>query len=95
MFRNREATALFAWSPYMYDAKLAGRLHRIRVPTLLLWGASDRIVSPDYGRAYGARIPGAQFELIEEAGHYPHLERPDLFAQKIVDFVARAQKGGT
>ena len=95
MFRNREATALFAWSPYMYDPKLAGRLHRIHVPTLLLWGASDRIVSPDYGRAYGALIPGAQFELIEAAGHYPHLERPDLFAQKIVDFVARAQNSGT
>jgi pimeloyl-ACP methyl ester carboxylesterase len=90
MFRNREATALFAWSPYMYDPKLAGRLRRIRVPTLVLWGASDRIVSPDYGRAYAKLIPSAQFELIEQAGHYPHLERPDLFAQKVVDFVARA-----
>jgi pimeloyl-ACP methyl ester carboxylesterase len=88
MFRNREATALFAWSPYMYDPKLAGRLHRIRVPTLVLWGASDRIVSPDYGRAYAKLIPGAQFDLIEQAGHYPHLERPDLFAQRIVDFAA-------
>jgi pimeloyl-ACP methyl ester carboxylesterase len=47
LFRNREATALFAWSPYMYDPKLASRLHRIQVPTLVLWGASDRIVSPD------------------------------------------------
>jgi pimeloyl-ACP methyl ester carboxylesterase len=91
MFRNREATALFAWSPYMYDPKLAGRLHRIRAPTLVLWGASDRIVSPDYGRAYGRLIAGSQFELIEQAGHYPHLERPDLFARKIVDFVARTQ----
>jgi pimeloyl-ACP methyl ester carboxylesterase len=89
MFRNREATALFAWSPYMYDPKLAGRLHRIRVPTLVLWGASDHIVAPDYGRAYAGLIPGAQFELIEQAGHYPHRERPDLFAKKIVDFVAR------
>jgi pimeloyl-ACP methyl ester carboxylesterase len=90
MFRNREATALFAWSPYMYDPKLAGRLHRIRVPTLVLWGASDRIVSPDYGRAYAKLIAGAQFELIEQAGHYPHLERPDLFAERTIDFVARA-----
>ena len=90
MFRNREATALFAWSPYMYDPKLAGRLHRIRAPTLVLWGASDRIVSPDYGRAYAKLIPGAQFDLVEQAGHYPHLERPDLFAQTIVDFAARA-----
>lgn len=91
MFRNREATALFAWSPYMYDPKLAGRLRRIRVPTLVLWGASDRIVSPDYGRAYARLIPSAQFELIEQAGHYPHLERPELFAQRIVDFAAHPQ----
>lgn len=93
MFRNREATALFAWSPYMHDPKLAGRLHRIRVPTLVLWGASDRIASPDYGRAYGKLIGGAQFALIEQAGHYPHLERPDVFTQRIVDFVARTQSG--
>jgi pimeloyl-ACP methyl ester carboxylesterase len=90
MFRNREATALFAWSPYMYDPKLAGRLHRIRVPALVLWGASDRIALPDYGRAYSKLIAGARFELIEEAGHYPHLERPDLFSRQIVDFVSRA-----
>jgi pimeloyl-ACP methyl ester carboxylesterase len=93
LFRNREATALFAWSPYMYDPKLAGRLHRIRVPTLVLWGASDRIALPDYGRAYSKLIAGAQFELIEDAGHYPHIERPDLFARKIVEFVSRAQRG--
>jgi pimeloyl-ACP methyl ester carboxylesterase len=88
MFRNREATALYAWSPYMYDPKLAGRLHRIGVPTLVLWGASDRITSPDYGRAYGKLIAGARFELIEAAGHYPHLERPEAFAGKIADFVS-------
>ena len=92
MFRNRETTALFAWSPYMFDPKLAGRLHRIRVPTLVLWGESDRITLPDYGRAYAGLIAGAHFELIEEAGHYPHLERPDLFSQKIADFVS---PGGT
>ena len=95
LFRNREATALFAWSPYMYDPKLAGRLHRIRVPTLVLWGASDRIALPDYGRAYSKLIAGAQFELIEDAGHYPHIERPDLFTRKIVEFVSRAQRGAT
>jgi pimeloyl-ACP methyl ester carboxylesterase len=94
IFRNREATALYAWSPYMYDPKLAGRLHRIRVPTLVMWGASDRIVLPDYGRSYAGLIPGAQFALIDAAGHYPHLERPDLFAQRIVDFAASAPGGG-
>jgi pimeloyl-ACP methyl ester carboxylesterase len=89
LFRNREAAALFAWSPYMYDPKLASRLHRIRVPTLFLWGASDRIARPEYGRAYSRLIPGAQFELINEAGHYPHLERPEAFARRIADFASR------
>src|SRR6478609_3405274 len=95
LFRNREATALFAWSPYMYDPKLAGRLHRIKVPTLVLWGASDGIALPDYGRAYSRLISGAQFELIEDAGHYPHIERPDLFTRKIVEFVSHTKRRET
>lgn len=89
LFRNRESTARFAWSPYMRDPKLAHRLHRIDVPSLVLWGASDRIASPDYGRAYAGKIPGAAFELIPEAGHFPHVEQPESFAQKIAQFANR------
>jgi pimeloyl-ACP methyl ester carboxylesterase len=85
--RNREATARYAWSPYMHDPKLRGRLHRIRVPTLLLWGAADRILSEPYGRAYAAAIPAARFEPIERAGHFPHLEQPQAFADKVFAFV--------
>ena len=85
--RNREATARYGWSPYMHDPKLKQRLHRIRVPTLLLWGTADRILSQPYGRAYCAAIPGARFEPIERAGHFPHLESPDEFARRIVAFV--------
>jgi pimeloyl-ACP methyl ester carboxylesterase len=81
--RDREATARYGWSPFMYDPKLAARLHRIRIPTLVLWGAADRIVTPDYGRAYCAAISGARFELIEGAGHFPHVERPAEFARRI------------
>jgi pimeloyl-ACP methyl ester carboxylesterase len=85
--RNREATARYAWSPYMHDPKLRGRLHRIRIPTLVLWGANDRILSEPYGRAYCAAITGARFELIERAGHFPHLEQPEIFADRIFSFV--------
>ena len=42
--RNREAAALYAWSPSMHDPTLKGRLHRIRIPTLVLWGAADRLI---------------------------------------------------
>jgi pimeloyl-ACP methyl ester carboxylesterase len=85
--RNREATARYAWSPYMHDPKLRGRLHRIDIPTLMLWGTSDRILSEPYGRAYCASIPGARFETIERAGHLPHVEQPDIFADRIFAFV--------
>jgi pimeloyl-ACP methyl ester carboxylesterase len=85
--RNLEATARFAWSPYMHDPKLKGRLHRIDVPTLLLWGAQDRIVTPAYGRAYAAAIPGARFAIIDAAGHFPHVEQPDEFARRVLSFV--------
>jgi pimeloyl-ACP methyl ester carboxylesterase len=86
---NVEAIARYAWSPYMHDPKLKGRLHRIRVPTLFLWGMDDRILSEDYGRAYCAAIPGARFEPINRAGHFPHEEQPDEFAEKIFAFIGR------
>ena len=85
--RNLESTARFAWSPYMHDPKLKGRLHRIDVPTLLLWGLQDRIVTADYGRAYAAEISGAKFALIDQAGHFPHIEHPEEFARQVLSSV--------
>jgi len=59
----------------------------LRIPTLLIWGESDRIVTVDYGRAYAAAIPGAQFEVVEAAGHYPHVEQPDRVVELVEQFV--------
>ena len=84
--RNREAYARLAWSPYMHNPKLKSRLHRIGLPTLFLWGTADRILSESYGRGYCALIPGARFETIERAGHFPHLEQPDEFARRVLGF---------
>jgi pimeloyl-ACP methyl ester carboxylesterase len=84
--RNRESTSRFGWSPYLHNPKLRGRLHRIKIPTLVLWGTSDRLAREDYGRAYAAAIPDARFETIVRAGHYPHLEQPEEFARRIFAF---------
>jgi pimeloyl-ACP methyl ester carboxylesterase len=93
--RNREATARYAWAPFMHDPKLKGRLHRVTVPTLLLWGMHDRILSEAYGRAYCAAIPGARFETLAGAGHFPHVEEPEQFAEKIFAFVgAQSEQNG-
>jgi pimeloyl-ACP methyl ester carboxylesterase len=81
--RNWESTAGFCWLPYMTDPKLRGRLHRIKAPTLVLQGANDRLAPLDYGRKYAAQIPGARYETIADSGHFPHIEQPQLTAEKL------------
>ena len=73
---NRAAIAAYAGSA-MADPALRERLGSLEVPTLVLWGESDGIVDVDYGRAYAAAIPLAQFQLLPETGHSPQLETPD------------------
>jgi pimeloyl-ACP methyl ester carboxylesterase len=86
--RNREAMAVYGWEPYLHDPKLKGRLHRIDVPTLVVWGASDRLVTPSYGRALAGFIPGARFVAIEAAGHGPNMEQPQKFVELVGGFAA-------
>ncbi len=87
--RNREATALYAWEPYFHNPKLRQRLHRIAIPTLLVWGASDRFVTPGYyGTAYRDAIPDAQLAVIDRAGHWPHVEQPEAVVERVSAFLA-------
>jgi pimeloyl-ACP methyl ester carboxylesterase len=91
--RNWDSLCLYAWRPHLYNPQLKYWLHRIAVPTLVLWGANDRIVTPDYGRAYAALIPGARFETIEAAGHHPELERPRAFVERVARFLSEGNRG--
>ncbi len=85
--RDWDALCLYAWRPHLYNPKLAGWLHRVTVPTLLLWGASDRIVMPGYADAYRRLMPGSRLEIIPEAGHHPELEQPEAFVERVVRFM--------
>ncbi len=86
---DRIAHAMYTWDPYMHNPKLRYWLHRITVPTLLIWGASDGVVPVAYAEAYRAMIPGAQLVIIPEAGHLPHVEQPELLLQHVLSFTAR------
>ena len=87
--RGREAFALFGWKPYMHNPRLRHWLHRIDIPTLLLWGAQDRIVTPDYGARWRAAIPGATLRTIPNAGHFPLWERPEPTIEHLSAFADR------
>lgn len=91
--RNWDSLCLYAWRPHMYNPQLKQWLHRISVPTLMLWGTSDRIVTPEYGRAYAGLIPGARFQTIDGAGHHPELEQPEVFVEAVAGFLAAGSAG--
>ena len=63
------------------------RVHDIRVPTLVLCGAEDRITPPALSTALTRMIPGAQYEQIARAGHLTNVERPDEFNTLVGAFI--------
>jgi pimeloyl-ACP methyl ester carboxylesterase len=83
--------ALAAYGGTMQDPTLLDRLSNVTAPTLVVWGEADRIGDVDYGRAYGAAIPGARFELLKDAGHLPQIETPDALHTLIQTFTPDAR----
>ncbi|MEU4116437.1 alpha/beta hydrolase [Kitasatospora sp. NPDC028055] len=71
--------------PTMSDPTLAGRLGELHLPVHVLWGESDRIVTPAYGRAYAAAIPMATFTVLPRTGHLPQVETPEELLGALLD----------
>jgi pimeloyl-ACP methyl ester carboxylesterase len=86
-YRQGAALARVAWNPYLYDPLLRRRLGRIASPTLLCWGAHDRLapLSP-CGETWAKAIPSARLQVFDESGHVPHLEEPEAVAQAVLEF---------
>lgn len=86
MAADRAALQVYAGPHAMADPTLTERLAKVAHPTLVAWGAGDRIVDTDYGRAYAQAIPGAQFRLLEGTGHLPQTETPEQLLPVLWDF---------
>jgi pimeloyl-ACP methyl ester carboxylesterase len=86
--RDREATSLYGWKPYMHDPALGHWLHRVTCPALVLWGEKDGIVAPSYGERLASALPNARFETIAAAAHYPQIEQPDTVAAAVERFAS-------
>jgi pimeloyl-ACP methyl ester carboxylesterase len=83
--QNFSAAGKFLWP--IPDKGLKKRIHRIVVPTLVLWGASDRLVPPIYGEEFLKRIDGARLTVFTGASHMLPFEKPDEFIEVVTDFV--------
>ena len=84
--RDRQSAVHFAWRPYMHNPGLRKWLHRVRMPTLVVCGDQDGVVSPQSARALAEVLPMAQLKVIAQTGHYPQIEQVDAVMQAIHAF---------
>lgn len=74
--------------------RIENSLDKIRRPTLLVWGAEDRLNLLEDGRRLHARIKGSQLVVYEHCGHLPQEEMPERFAREVSEFMKRAGTAG-
>ena len=75
----------FVWP--IADRGFSRHAHRIAAPTLIVWGAGDGIIPPVYAQEFARRIADARVELIDDAGHLPHLEHPEAVTKVVRAFL--------
>jgi pimeloyl-ACP methyl ester carboxylesterase len=83
---NREMTFRIAWKPYMYNPTLPHLLGGVATPTLVVWGREDRIVPLECGERYVKALPQARLEIVDGAGHFVEMEKPDVLARLVTAF---------
>ncbi len=91
--RNRERPGII--SPLLaltkniplWEQGFAMRFQDISHPTLLLWGAQDKIFLPEVGQDLHSKIPHSSLTLIENAGHIPQWEEPETINAHILQFL--------
>ncbi len=76
-------------------ADIRPKLGRIQAPTLVIWGANDRLVPLSLGEQLQRSIPGAALAVIPETGHIPMWERPEVFNRLVGTFLAPENQGET
>ncbi len=89
---NRFMTAKLGWEPRWYNPALEGWLHRIAVPTQIVWGDSDKLFPAAYGALWRQRIPNSVLTVIERCGHLPHVEKAGPVAECVGRFIDGAAK---
>ncbi len=82
---SQACTGKFVWP--IADRGFSRRAHRIAAPTLIVWGKSDGIIAAAYAQEFAKRIAGSRVEMVENAGHLPHLEQPDAVVKTVHAFL--------
>ena len=86
--KNRAAAAKYTWQPRLHDPRLAKWLHRIDVPTHIIWGEADWLIPRAHGEALQQLIAGATLTRLAGIGHLCDIEAPVEFADAVIPFIA-------
>jgi pimeloyl-ACP methyl ester carboxylesterase len=78
-------TGKFIWP--IPDKGLKKRIHRIKSPTLIVWGKHDKLVPPVYAQEFADRIAGSRVEMFDQAAHVPQLEQLSKVSVAVRDFI--------
>lgn len=78
-------TSKFVWP--VPDKGLARRIHRIKAPTLVIWGKEDALVSSAYAAEFGRLIEGSRVEILDDCGHIPQLEQQEQTLALVGEFL--------
>jgi pimeloyl-ACP methyl ester carboxylesterase len=84
--RNMTVAAKYMWP--IPDKGLRRRAHRIKPPTLILWGTSDRITPPQYAQDFSELLPNPVVKLFDQSGHMPQIEQRDETLAAVREFLA-------
>jgi pimeloyl-ACP methyl ester carboxylesterase len=82
---SQACTGKFVWP--IPDKGLKKHIHRLDMPTLIVWGQADGIIAPAYAEEFARRIPNSRVVRIDGAGHLPHLEQPQQVAAAVQEFL--------
>jgi pimeloyl-ACP methyl ester carboxylesterase len=85
--RNAAAAAKFAWQPRLCSLTLDRWLHRIDMPTHIIWGENDEVIPVGYAETFAGLIKGAKVTRLANCGHLAHFEQPKKLAAEITRFI--------
>ena len=85
--RTGNRQALIARFQQTQPGALAGRVHELKLPTLILWGGRDRLIPPALGQRFHADIAGSQLVVFADLGHVPQEEDPGRTVVTVEDFL--------
>lgn len=89
LLARTDAQGYIATCEAIAQADVTDRLHQITQPALVIGGGHDRATPPKTVEALAAKLPRADFAMLENAGHLPAVEEPAAFAEMLARYVER------